>query len=83
MTANKLNPSGIAGLHEAMAGHIERGDIPGIVTLIGRGGEVHVDAVGTMTIDGNGPMRRDTIFRIASISKPITAAANHDADRRR
>ncbi len=58
-----------------MKGYVERGDIPGVVTLIARGDEIHVDAVGTMTADGKDPMRRDTIFRIASITKPITAAA--------
>jgi CubicO group peptidase (beta-lactamase class C family) len=58
-----------------MAGNVERGDIPGIVTLIGRGDEMHVDAIGMKIVGGTEPMRRDTIFRIASISKPITAAA--------
>ena len=58
-----------------MSGYVERGDIPGIVTLIGCGDEIHVDAIGTKTVNGSEPMRRDTIFRIASISKPITAAA--------
>src|SRR5271165_5816763 len=72
---DKLNPGRVEDLERTMSGYVERGDIPGIVTLVARGDEIHVDAVGTMTIDGNDPMRRDTIFRIASISKPITAAA--------
>ena len=58
-----------------MTRHVERGDIPGIVTLIARGDEIHVDAIGLKTVGENEPMRRDTIFRIASITKPITAAA--------
>jgi len=62
-------------LRAAMAGFVARGDIPGIVTLVARGDEVLVDAVGTTTIGGNQPMRRDTIFRIASLTKPIAAAA--------
>jgi CubicO group peptidase (beta-lactamase class C family) len=62
-------------LHLTMTGYVERGEIPGIVTLIGRGDEIHVDAIGMTTLGGNEPMRRDTIFRIASITKPITAAA--------
>jgi len=62
-------------LHAAMAGYVERGEIPGIVTLIGRGDEILVDAIGRKTVGGKEPMRRDTIFRIASITKPITAAA--------
>jgi len=75
MTIDKLNAAQVADLHMTMAGHIERGDIPGIVTLIGRGDEMHVDAIGMKTVGGTEPMRRDTIFRIASITKPITAAA--------
>jgi CubicO group peptidase (beta-lactamase class C family) len=58
-----------------MTGYVERGDIPGIVTLIGRGNEIHVDAVGMKILGGKQAIRRDTIFRIASIAKPITAAA--------
>jgi CubicO group peptidase (beta-lactamase class C family) len=58
-----------------MTAYVERGDIPGIVTLIGRGDEIHADAMGMKTVGGEQPMRRDTIFRIASITKPITAAA--------
>src|SRR5450631_590088 len=61
-------------VHAAMVGVVERGDIPALVTL---GDEVLVDAIGTTTAGGpdNQPMRRDTIFRIASLTKPIAAAA--------
>ena len=48
---------------------------PGLVTLVSRRGETHVDAIGTMAFGGSEPMQRDTIFRIASVTKPITAAA--------
>jgi CubicO group peptidase (beta-lactamase class C family) len=75
MTTNRLNKVRVADLHAAMSGYVERGDIPGIVTLIGHGEEMHVDAVGKMTVGGTEPMRPDTIFRIASITKPIAAAA--------
>jgi CubicO group peptidase (beta-lactamase class C family) len=76
MTNNKLNKARVADLHTTMGGYVERDDIPGIVTLIGHGDEIHVDVIGTKTIDGQEPMRRDTIFRIASITKPIAAAAS-------
>src|SRR5947207_15324866 len=56
-------------------GYVERGDVPGLVTLLSRRGEVHVDVIGTQTLGGSDPMRRDTIFRISSMTKPITAAA--------
>jgi CubicO group peptidase (beta-lactamase class C family) len=57
-----------------------RGEVPGIVTLVARRGEVHVEAIGMQAIGGsasgrNGQMRRDTIFRITSMTKPVTAAA--------
>lgn len=58
-----------------MSGYVERGDVPGLVTLVHRRGETRVEALGTMAAGGTVPMRRDTIFRIASLTKPITAAA--------
>lgn len=73
--ADKLNQERLADLHMAMAGYVERGDVPGIVTLVGRGDELHADATGRKTVGGKEPIRRDTIFRIASLTKPITAAA--------
>jgi CubicO group peptidase (beta-lactamase class C family) len=75
MTGTSLDQAALSDLHATMAGYVERGDIPGIVTLVSRGDEVHVDAVGTTTIGGHNLMRHDAIFRIASITKPITAAA--------
>jgi CubicO group peptidase (beta-lactamase class C family) len=61
-------------MHDVMAGYVERGEVPGIVTLVSRHGEVHVDALGKLSVGGE-PVRPDTIFRIASLTKPITAAA--------
>ena len=48
--------------------------MPGIVTVVARGDQVHVDAIGTLAFTSDEPMRRDTIFRIASMTKPILAA---------
>jgi CubicO group peptidase (beta-lactamase class C family) len=62
-------------MHDVMAGYVERGDVPGLVTLVSRRGEVHVDAIGTRATADSAPMRRDTIFRISSMTKPITAVA--------
>ncbi|HEV8175180.1 MAG TPA: serine hydrolase domain-containing protein, partial [Actinoplanes sp.] len=62
-------------LHEAMAVRVERGEFPGIVTLVARGDDVHVDTIGVTEFGGDVPMRRDTVFRIASLTKPIMAAA--------
>ncbi len=62
-------------MHDIMAGHVERGLLPGLVTLVARRGEVHVDVIGNKALGGRDPMRRDTLFRITSMTKPITAAA--------
>jgi CubicO group peptidase (beta-lactamase class C family) len=75
MRADALNKERVADLRATMNGYVAGGDIPGIVTLIARGDEVYVDAIGRKTVGGEEPMRRDTIFRIASITKPIAAAA--------
>src|SRR5712691_2537923 len=70
-----LSSARLARMHDVMAGYVERGEVPGLVTLVGRRGEVHVDAIGTKVVGGSDPIRRDTIFRISSMTKPITAAA--------
>ena len=62
-------------LHDVMAGYVERGEVPGIVMAVSRGGEVHRDAIGATALDGGDPMRPDTLFRIASMTKPIAAVA--------
>jgi CubicO group peptidase (beta-lactamase class C family) len=53
---------------------VEDGQAPGIVAGVSRGDDVHVAVAGSMALDG-APMRRDSLFRIASITKPMTAAA--------
>ncbi|WP_432934652.1 serine hydrolase domain-containing protein [Microbispora sp. CA-135349] len=72
---NGLSAAGLSRVREVLARHVESGKIPGLVALIGRGDETHVEAIGTMRHDGGAPMRRDTIFRMASTSKPVTIAA--------
>ena len=61
-------------MHDVMAGYVERDEVPGVVTLVGRRDAVHVDAIGAKAAGGE-PMRRDTIFRISSMTKPVTAVA--------
>jgi CubicO group peptidase (beta-lactamase class C family) len=69
-----MSASRLARVHHALQAHVERGDVPGAVALIWRRGQVHVETAGTTTLGGE-PMRRDTIFRIASMTKPVAAAA--------
>ncbi|MFG3440178.1 serine hydrolase domain-containing protein [Nonomuraea sp. NPDC047897] len=72
---NGLSAPGLRRLRDVLARHVESGKIPGLVALVGRGEETHVEAIGTMRHDGGAPMRRDTIFRMASTSKPVAMAA--------
>jgi CubicO group peptidase (beta-lactamase class C family) len=75
MSSGELSKARLDRMHSVMAGYVERGELPGLVTLVSRRGEVHVDVIGMKAAAGNDPMRRDTIFRISSMTKPITAAA--------
>jgi CubicO group peptidase (beta-lactamase class C family) len=69
-----LTAPGVAELH-AVAQRFVGGDlIPGLVALVARGEHVHVDALGKLAVDGP-PVWRDSLFRISSTTKPITAAA--------
>jgi CubicO group peptidase (beta-lactamase class C family) len=75
MSTGGLSRVRLVRMHDVMAGHVERGVVPGVVTLVSRRGEVYVEAIGTKAFGGSDPMRRDTIFRVASVTKPIVAAA--------
>jgi CubicO group peptidase (beta-lactamase class C family) len=70
-----LSEAGLRRIRDVLTRHVESGKIPGLVALVGRGGETHVEAIGTARHDGGAPMRRNTIFRMASTSKPVTATA--------
>jgi CubicO group peptidase (beta-lactamase class C family) len=62
-------------MREAMAAYVERGEIPGIVTATARGGKLEIDAVGATTLGGSDAVGHETIFRIASMTKPIVGVA--------
>jgi CubicO group peptidase (beta-lactamase class C family) len=70
-----FSETGLRKVRDVLARHVESGRIPGLVALISRDGQTHVEAVGTMRHDGGPPMRRDTLFRMASTSKPVSVAA--------
>jgi CubicO group peptidase (beta-lactamase class C family) len=69
-----LSKARLHRMHDIMSRHVENGSMPGLVTLVSRHGEVHLDAIGDLAL-GGAPMQRDTIFRIASMTKPVSAAA--------
>jgi CubicO group peptidase (beta-lactamase class C family) len=63
-----------AQVDEVVERAVEQGQAPGVVAAVARGEVVHVAAAGVMAV-GGAPMRRDTLFRISSMTKPVTAAA--------
>ncbi len=50
------------------------GAAPGAVIAISQGNDVHIEAVGSATLDGNTPLSADALFRISSMTKPLVAA---------
>jgi CubicO group peptidase (beta-lactamase class C family) len=73
-SAAGLSAAGRNGLHAAAGRHVGDEKVPGLVALVARGGQVHAEALGRLAAGGP-PVARDSIFRIASTTKPITAAA--------
>ncbi len=72
--ADAFTAAGRERIHAAAANNVGEELVPGLVALVARGDEVHVEALGALTIAG-APVARDSIFRIASTTKPVTAAA--------
>jgi len=66
----------LAQMTPSMQGVVDQGKFSGVVTLVARHGKVvHFDAVGKQDIEANKPMAKDSIFRIYSMTKPITGVA--------
>lgn len=61
-------------LKDSLQEHVDAGTLPGAVALVAHGDHVQVEAAGSADTGGKAPMARDSIFRIASITKPIVAA---------
>jgi CubicO group peptidase (beta-lactamase class C family) len=60
----------------AMQRYVDKGLVPGVVMLVARRGRVvYFDAVGYRDVEAKAPMTTDTIFRIASMTKPIASVA--------
>jgi CubicO group peptidase (beta-lactamase class C family) len=75
MSYLEFSASSLTRMRDSLAGHVSPGEVPGLVSLINQNGRTHVEALGNLSAEGKSPMRRDSIFRIASMSKPVTAAA--------
>jgi CubicO group peptidase (beta-lactamase class C family) len=60
----------------AMQRYIDAGQLPGVLTVVARRGQVvHFECLGMMDVEAGKPMRPDAILRIFSMTKPITAVA--------
>ena len=63
-------------LSQLASKYVGEGRVPGMVNLVMRNGDiVHFEAVGNRGVDDNTPMRLDDLFRIYSMTKPITSVA--------
>lgn len=71
-----MDPERLARIPARMKAFVDRGTIPGAVTLIARHAAIaSLEAVGSQDIESRKPMRTDTIFQIMSMTKPVTAVA--------
>jgi len=75
MSVAGLSKSRLERLHSVLSVYIERHEMPGLVALVSRHDKVHMETLGTLSFDNPAPMQRDTIFRIASLTKLMTAVA--------
>lgn len=69
-----LSRDGLEQFGVVAASHVGDGKVPGLVALVAHGDQVHVEAAGTLAVGGR-PVERVSLFRIASTTKLITAAA--------
>jgi CubicO group peptidase (beta-lactamase class C family) len=74
MSSGGWSRSRLARMRDVMAGYVERGEVPGLVLAVSRRGDAVIEPIGAADLDGT-PIHNDTIFRISSMTKPITAAA--------
>ena len=71
-----FSPERLARVREAVQRHVDAGQVSGAVTLVARRGKIaHFESYGVMDLESKKPMPKDGIFRLASMSKPITAVA--------
>jgi len=74
-SATSHSPKTKGSTREVLAPYVERGEVPGLVALVAREGREDAHALGVKTLGKPGAVERDTIFRIASMTKPVTATA--------
>lgn len=76
MADGGFTKDGLAQVPAALQAVVDAGDLSGFVTLVWRKGEIaQLTTLGKRDIDAGKPMEEDTIFRIASMTKPVTSVA--------
>jgi CubicO group peptidase (beta-lactamase class C family) len=75
MSGRRFTPAGLTRLGSVMERDAGPGGVPGLAWLVARGGDTHAGTAGSDEPGGGQPIERDTIFRIASMTKPVTAVA--------
>jgi CubicO group peptidase (beta-lactamase class C family) len=75
MTATGFDHHRLQHLDRVLRGYADRGEVQGLTWLVARDGEVHVGWAGANDVESATPAARDSLYRIASMSKPVTAAA--------
>lgn len=71
-----ISPTRLKRLTDTLKTDIDKGVLPGAVTLIARQGKIaHFEALGFRDREANAPMTADAIFRVASMTKPLTSVA--------
>ncbi len=71
-----MSADALAKIPDALSGLIDNGNVPGFVTMVARNGKVvHFEAFGKRDVERDRPMTKDTIFRMYSMTKPVTGTA--------
>src|SRR5665213_1521074 len=75
MAHGDLSAGRLARIGDYLRASVAGGEVAGAVALVARRDTIHVEAIGVQDLASGPPMRRDTLFRIASMTKPIMATA--------
>jgi CubicO group peptidase (beta-lactamase class C family) len=77
VTTGGFSSKGLTRVRGLLEQHVESGFVPGMLAVLARHGDVHIEATGTLAFEGAGariPMAGDTIIRTTSMTKPLVAA---------
>ena len=75
MAAAAFDTARLSRMDDVLSAHASTGAVPGLAWAIARGDQVHRGTAGTFELGGGSVVEHDTIFRISSMTKPVTAVA--------